>query len=63
MCGAVIGKQYLQDMTLSVLTADDKERIDALDKDIDEFEEDVQSLLQVIQFLHAWFPHFEMLVS
>ena len=44
---AIIGKYYYQDMTLSVLTADDKARIDVLDADINEFEEDVQSLLSV----------------
>ena len=44
---AIIGKYYYQDMTLSVLTADDKARIDILDTDINEFEEDVQALLSV----------------
>ena len=44
---AIIGKDYYQDMTLSVLTADDKSRIDSLDCDINEFEEDVQSVLSV----------------
>ena len=45
--GAIIGKYYYQDMTLSVLTADDKSRIEAVDNDINGFEEDVQSLLSV----------------
>ncbi len=34
-------------MTLSVLTADDKARIDGIDNDINEFEEDLKSLLSV----------------
>ncbi|XP_065056880.1 mitogen-activated protein kinase kinase kinase 4-like [Rhopilema esculentum] len=45
--GAIICKYYYQDMTLSALTADDKVRIDSIDNDINEFEEDVQSMLSV----------------
>ncbi len=44
---AIIGKFYYRDMTLSVVTADDKARIEAIDDDITEFEDDIKSLLSV----------------
>ena len=47
ICAAIIGKDYYQDMTLSVLTADDKSRIESLDCSINEFEEDVEAVLSV----------------
>jgi len=47
ICAAIIGKDYYQDMILSVLTADDKSRIESLDCSINEFEEDVQAVLSV----------------
>lgn len=56
--GAIIGKYYYQDMTLSVLTADDKSRIEAVDNDINGFEEDVQSLLSVRIFIKMCYFYF-----
>lgn len=50
---AIVWKYYYQDMTLSVLTADDRSRIEILDADVNEFEEDVQSLLSVRGFYFA----------